>query len=265
MADLILDCALDAEVARFYHNKFRPSALISGAFEAEDFFPHFGERGKWLFFTAAPLSDANGNFIGAIETLQDVTEKKMAEQALLESENKFKAMSMTDALTSLFNSRHFYERSANEIERATRFSHPLALMLLDLDDFKRLNDTHGHLEGDKALVTTANVIRSVLRTVDAAFRYGGEEFVVLLPETDLESAAMVAERLRHSLAGAPITTAAGVSLNITASIGVAAYCPPETIQDFVRRADDGVYEAKRQGKNKVIARRATGGGADPDR
>ncbi len=252
-ADLILESAVDESVGRFYEGKFRPSAVLEGAYEIEDHFPHLGDGGRWLFFTAAPLHDVSGNLIGAIETLQDITDRKRAEESLRASELLHRTMSITDALTSLFNARHFRERIQSEIERARRYQRPLSLLVLDLDNFKRLNDTHGHLEGDQALVTTGAVIKRSLRGLDAAFRYGGEEFVVLLPETDLPGALRLAERLRRSLAETPLTTAAGVTLRITASIGATEFCGPETEDSFLRRADEGVYAAKRQGKNQVVA------------
>ncbi|HEY5718549.1 MAG TPA: diguanylate cyclase [Motiliproteus sp.] len=253
MADLILDSAIAKDVDRFYHGKFSASQLIDGAFEAEDFFPHFGERGLWLFFTAAPLNDAQGNFIGAIETLQDITAQKQAEISLRASEEQLKVMCITDALTSLFNARHFHQQVKIEIKRAVRHQRPLSLLMIDLDDFKKLNDEHGHLEGDKALATAANVIKHSFRELDTAFRYGGEEFVVLLPDTPREPAHMLAELLLKNLANTVLMTDAGQELRITASIGVSEYITPETSSSFVRRADEGVYRAKRLGKNRVEA------------
>jgi diguanylate cyclase (GGDEF)-like protein/PAS domain S-box-containing protein len=252
MADLIISGAIEQDVDRFYHGKFRPSALIRGAFEAEDFFPHFGKDGRWLFFTAAPLRDTNGKFIGAIETLQDITEQKRAEQALRESESKFRTLSITDGLTMLYNSRHFYERLGSEIERATRYHRPLSLLLLDVDNFKQLNDNHGHLEGDRALQTLSEVIKSCLRAADTAYRYGGEEFTVLLPETSIEAAEMLGERLREAFAKTPLPLGSGEIIHSSVSIGVTEYLAAENTRDFVRRVDDAVYQAKHQGKNCVV-------------
>src|SRR3989338_3686599 len=150
MADLILDNAIEADVDRFYHGKFRPAALIGGAYEAEDFFGTFGERGRWLFFTAAPIRDAQGRVVGAIETLKDVTERRGAAAALKESETRFRELSITDGLTGLYNSRHFFEPIEPETSRATRHQEPLCLLMMDVDNFKRFNDTYGHLEGDRA-------------------------------------------------------------------------------------------------------------------
>lgn len=258
MADLILDNALENEVERFYQNMYRKSALIKDAYEAETFFPNMGENGRWLFFTAAPLRDAEGRIIGAIETLQDFTERRRAEAALRESEERYRQLSITDSLTNLFNSRHFYDQLKMEVIRSVRYGSPLSLMVLDIDNFKHFNDTCGHLEGDRVLVKLADVIRGCLRNTDCGYRYGGEEFAVLLPETELHNAQIVAERLRARFAAIPHTTLPTTEKPVLAmptsiSIGVAQYVPGEDFQNFVRRADGGTYEAKHQGKNRVVA------------
>lgn len=252
MADLVLDGARESGVDALYHGKFRPSALIEGAYEAEDFFPGFGISGKWLFFTAAPLRDASGHVIGAIETLQDVTERRVAENALKENEERYRLLSVTDALTGLFNSRHFYEQLQGEVERAGRYHRPLSLMIIDADNFKRINDTYGHLQGDRVLQTLASVMRHVLRCTDSAYRYGGEEFSILMPEAELEAARVVAERLRKVFVDTPHHPADNVTMHCSVSIGVAQYVPGESSQSLIKRADDAAYEAKRRGKNCVV-------------
>jgi diguanylate cyclase (GGDEF)-like protein/PAS domain S-box-containing protein len=234
MADLILDNAIERDVDRYYHGKFQQSALIEGAYEAEDFFANFGEHGRWLFFTASPVRDAQGQIIGAIETLQDVTERRLAEDALKESEARFRELSITDGLTGLYNSRHFFERIEAEASRAERHDEPLCLLLMDVDNFKRFNDSHGHLEGDRVLKVLAAAIHREQRISDIAFRYGGEEFVVLLPNTGMADALTAAERLRQRFAGEPIHIASGAA-------------------SFIRRADEACYRAKSAGKNCVTA------------
>jgi diguanylate cyclase (GGDEF)-like protein len=253
MADLIVNGAFERDVDEFYHGKFRRSELIDGAFEAEDFFPNFGSGGRWLFFTAAAIRNESGEVIGAIETLQDITERRRAENALRESEERYKQLSVTDSLTGLFNSRHLHDRLQSEMERAQRYQRPLSLLVIDCDNFKRINDTFGHLEGDKVLQTLAKVIGHCLRRTDSAYRYGGEEFVLILPEAEISAAAMLAERLRKGFADETVLADNGQEIRCTVSVGLASYQSGETESQFIRRADEANYEAKRRGKNCVVA------------
>ncbi|WP_310492641.1 diguanylate cyclase [Dechloromonas sp.] len=258
MADLVLDDASEIAVDRLYHGRFRPSALILGGYEAEDFFPHFGSSGRWLFFTAAPLRDANGDVVGAVETLQDVSERRRAEEALRESEERYRCLSQTDSLTGLYNSRYLRERLPGELERTTRYGRPLSLLVLDCDNFKSINDCYGHLEGDKVLQNLAEVIRHCLRRSDSAYRYGGEEFVVLLPETDSSAAMALAERLRSMFAAQETLASNGEKICCTISIGVSRHVPTDTASSLIRRADEASYQAKERGKNCVVLEGSAG-------
>lgn len=253
LADLVVDGALDMKLTRYYGSKrIHRSAIIEGGFEAEDFFAAFGNSGRWLYFTAAPLHDDAGKVVGAIETLQDITEQKRAEDQLRQSEERYRVLSITDGMTGLYNARHFAQRLREEMDRCERYRHSLSLMVLDVDNFKQFNDTWGHVQGDQVLIQLAECITACLRRTDQAFRYGGEEFVALLPETNLDEAVAAAERIRALFERCDVGPTSGQRIECTTSIGVTAYVPGETPRDFVARADSGTYEAKRQGKNRVI-------------
>ncbi len=174
----------------------------------------------------------------------------------LENASMYRAklqLSITDSLTGLFNARYLYERLETEISRAKRYGHPLSLLMLDIDYFKRFNDAYGHLSGDEALRQVALVLRESSRETDTVARYGGEEFCVILPETDAGSAAVIAERIRGAMEAHLVPTGAGdESVTITVSIGI-AQMPPAlgSAEDLVRIADKALYQAKFAGRNTV--------------
>ncbi|BBO74682.1 diguanylate cyclase response regulator [Desulfosarcina widdelii] len=165
--------------------------------------------------------------------------------------DELKKLSITDGLTQLYNSRHFYSQLKGEIERCNRYEHKLSLLLLDIDNFKEYNDSYGHLEGDKILVRLGRVIRSCLRKMDTAYRYGGEEFTIILPDTDGDEARTVAERLRTAVSSEDFTDGSRPDVRITISIGVTQYFQEEKIASFVQRADQAMYRSKQAGRNKV--------------
>lgn len=180
-------------------------------------------------------------------------------------------LAWTDGLTGLYNYRMFRQMVREELIRTERYRKPMSLILFDIDDFKPFNDTYGHPAGDKALVAVTEIMRESLRECDILFRYGGEEFVALLPETDIGEALIAAERARSA-----VETNSGVMLRaispkaLTVSVGVAAY--PRDGRDLdtlLKTVDDLMYKAKKCGKNKVYhlggeRRKGNGRGEDPD-
>ncbi len=251
LADLVVDNVRENAIAGYYDGKYRKSPLSEGAYEVENFFPCLGNNGRWLFFTATPIPDTDGVILGAVQTLQDITERKIVEDELRESEKRYRELSITDSLTKLYNSRHFFRQLRQEIERAKRYEEPLSLILLDIDNFKGYNDTYGHLEGDRVLAVLADVIRETLRSADSAYRYGGEEFTVILPETEGENALLVAERLRKCFEETVLSPLPRSEVHMTVSVGVTQYAPGEEDSVFIKRADSAMYTAKTSGKNRV--------------
>jgi len=160
----------------------------------------------------------------------------------------------TDSLTGLYNRRSAYERLAEELSKNKRFKKPLCCLLLDIDLFKQVNDLHGHLVGDKVLKQLADSLRKLSRKYDTLCRYGGEEFLVILPETDLATATEVAERYRQEIATIQIHSDQKL-LQITVSIGVTEAHPDsvETRDSLIDRADKALYVAKQEGRNRVVA------------
>jgi diguanylate cyclase (GGDEF)-like protein len=182
----------------------------------------------------------------------------LAGQAVVSIENAslheaVERQAVTDELTGLANVRAFLVTLDRELERSRRFETPLALVMVDLDDFKRVNDNYGHQQGDEVLAQVAAVVRDVSRELDTAARYGGEELAVVLPQTDAAGAEFLAERMRAAIESLPVRRVDGQgSLSVTASLGVAAV--PESGFDraaLIAAADAALYAAKRAGKNRV--------------
>jgi two-component system cell cycle response regulator len=163
-------------------------------------------------------------------------------------------MAITDALTSLFNRRYMESHLGTLIEQAAARGKPLSTLVIDIDYFKAINDTHGHDAGDDVLRDFALRIKRSIRGIDLACRYGGEEFVIVMPETDMAVAAMVAERLRRRIAAEPFPIQEGASaIPVTISIGIAALRgDDDTAAALLKRADQALYRAKRDGRNRVV-------------
>ncbi|NLG18196.1 MAG: diguanylate cyclase [Fibrobacter sp.] len=243
----------------------REPALRHGYGAGESFSSvHYSDH--WQSVIAAPLI-AGGNLVGVLMIVESNRSHKFtwadlnlftmfAQQAamtirntrLLEAARK---KAETDSLTGLFNHRHFFEAAAHELNRAIRYRHPLSALMIDIDHFKSVNDNHGHASGDRVLIAISNLCRQLFRNIDIIGRYGGEEFVVLLPETPVFIAREVAERLRKAVAETVISCNRG-HLSVTISVGIAPLCSgTETTNSLIEKADLALYRSKHLGRNRI--------------
>ena len=222
--------------------------VIAGArinYQMEKRYFHKDGHVIWIFLTGSAAHDSRSEALYFVVQTQDITERK----ALLE---KLEAQAFQDYLTGLPNRRHFMEQAAIELARVSRYGGALSLLMVDIDNFKRVNDTYGHQTGDLVLQKLGEASKAILRDVDLIGRIGGEEFAVLLPETDGEKAKEVAERLREAIAHESLILEKGVPLQFTVSIGVATIVDRATNLDtLLARADRALYNAKTTGRNKV--------------
>jgi diguanylate cyclase (GGDEF)-like protein len=178
---------------------------------------------------------------------------KLLHDELMAETEKLRISSNTDSLTGLYNKGFFVNSFKNEFERAKRYNRDLSLLMIDMDHFKSINDRHGHLTGDRVLTLVAKIFQSDLRKVDVCARYGGDEFVVMLPETGVKGAVTVAQRYVNKMMGRNLSGIDGNPKATTFSIGIASL-PDERIQnidDFIQYADQALYISKKAGRNRI--------------
>jgi len=206
-------------------------------------------RGGIEFYASSTLDairDDEGAIQGFVEVFHDVTDQKLREERLYQRATR-------DPLTGVFNRGHFNETATQEIERARRFAEPLSLLMLDIDHFKKVNDTYGHETGDSAIILLARAVSRGIRKIDTFGRLGGEEFGVLLPRANKEPAYEMAQRLRLDIAQQRLATPER-EVNFTVSIGLASLRPTtRDLAELMRHADAALYQAKREGRNRVVA------------
>lgn len=211
-------------------------------------------RGEHLLFVGEhdirELEALNTQVVQLNEEMAEMQrELARGNRQLKASEARFKSLSITDPLTGLANRRHLEEQLEGEIERAQRYGEVFSLILADIDHFKLINDGHGHDIGDQALATFAGLLHGLIRDCDLAARVGGEEFVLLLPRTELSAATQSAERLRVETGRMRVT---GLAEHITASFGVTRYQADDTIHTLLKRVDQALYAAKNGGRDRVV-------------
>ena len=183
--------------------------------------------------------------------LKRVIKERHLTQERLQMLERLQKIAITDSLTKLYNSRHFFKQMAMEIDRSMRYRHPLSLLLLDIDHFKRYNDQFGHVEGDKVLRRIGRVIAECLRTNDSAYRYGGEEFTVILPVTSGQEANAVGNRIRKAVEAEAFTPQSEAPVQVTVSVGATQYVANEELSVFLDRSDSAMYLSKKNGRNRV--------------
>jgi len=205
----------------------------------------------WIDTHIVPLRDAHGRVTHFATIGRDLSATKRLQQEL-------QSMASTDPLTGLLNRRRFLEQADKEFLRSQRYQHELSAVMLDIDHFKAINDTRGHFVGDQVLIALSRAAENLLRDIDILCRWGGEEFVILMPETPLAGAAILAERLREVLARLAVDTTVG-TVRFTVSAGVAARSESDAVlTDILQRADTALFAAKQHGRNHIQVLAAEG-------
>lgn len=216
-----------------------------------------GQAPMSCILSASVCYDPCGEVLGIVETYKDITARRQAEAALQEANENLARLSRTDGLTNLANRRHFDETLQSEWARHRREQQPLSLLMVDVDFFKRYNDTYGHQAGDQCLASVAAAIRSqVRRPADLAARYGGEEFAAILPNTVVAGGRHVAEHICAAVGKLAMPHSASAAADhVTVSIGVAGVVPgaSDSAEDLLKRADQALYQAKEKGRNRSVA------------
>ncbi len=257
----------DADKASGLPETILAEALRTGRWEGDC--EHLRKDGSryWANVIVKPLQAGKGGVAGFATVTRDITQRRHAEDVLQSAQVKLESMvaertrelaaaneelrrlATTDPLTGLPNRRHFLTIGTSEIERSQRYGHPLVACMIDVDHFKEINDAHGHAAGDAVLVDIVRRIGAQLRTGDVFARLAGDEFVVLLVETDIDTASVVAQRLREAVAAGPVSCAAS-PIEASISIGAAILGDQETLDELLIRADRALLKAKGM-RNKV--------------
>ncbi|MCD1630789.1 MULTISPECIES: GGDEF domain-containing protein [Marinobacter] len=226
---------------RPYLFKFRNTRPITGT-----------EEYMFQNLTISPLTGTNGEVDKICLLIYDVTEFASSKRALERANEQLAKLSMTDRLTGLLNRGTWENLVDAEYERYRRYGQATTLVMFDIDHFKPVNDNYGHLAGDEVIRHTAQTTRNNIRQSDSAGRYGGEEFGIILPETDAENARLLCERIRESIEKSTVETSAG-NITYTISMGIAQLTDePENYMQWMQKADEALYAAKESGRNRVV-------------
>ena len=243
ITDIIMDGMDGLDLTRFIKDHYDSDVIVITGYTGDYTYEEAINRGA-DDFVFKPVK---------FEELQRRLKRVLRERQLTHERTlileQLKELAITDDLTKLFNSRHFYNQIEQEVSRYNRYKRPFSILLIDVDHFKHFNDTYGHLEGDRILRRVARLITSCMRTMDTAYRYGGEEFTVLLPETTCDAALTVAERIKESVCNESLDYINNA--RVTVSIGATEYSDLDTVSDLVKRADRAMYIAKQKGRNRI--------------
>jgi diguanylate cyclase (GGDEF)-like protein/PAS domain S-box-containing protein len=238
MSTLCQDPEAGAEVGRQIREQGRFSGEIVNRKKSGETFP--------VYLSAACLYDAAGDLTGVMGISRDITEQKRAEEELRQVHELLKKRASTDALTGIYNRFTFEEMLELEITRAQRYKTPLSLIMFDIDHFKQINDTFGHQAGDGVLKDMAQMVCTNLRLHDVFARWGGEEFMILIPNNDREQTRLLAEKLRELISGGFES-----GMTVTCSFGVAQLRSADTFETFTQRVDAALYRAKEKGRDRI--------------
>ncbi|HEX9022142.1 MAG TPA: diguanylate cyclase, partial [Nitrospirota bacterium] len=206
----------------------------------------------WMDIYTYPILDEKGNVSHTIEYMRVVTDRKKSEDEKQRLIEELEHLSRTDGLTGLMNRRALTDSLAYEIDRADRYGSELSLVLCDIDSFKEINDNYGHDMGDRALQTISATLKTILRQTDIAGRHGGDEFMLILPETSVKGAENLAHKILEAVRGTELRARDGRPVRLSMSIGVSNLeAGIDTTDSFIKRTDDAMYASKQGGRNRI--------------